>query len=210
MVLQPEDLFKLVMAIVAGGLVGVEREYHDKAAGFRTYCLIAAGAGLFTILSYRLGEGIDVRIATGIVSGVGFLGAGAILRDGNHIAGLTTAAGIWVTAALGMGMGGGQYLLAGGATGMVLVVMWLFPFISHRIKVLQDEHTYVITCDISAKQLAEMQGWIEKCDLKVKSFQREKSKDEMICSWDLAGRPAAHAAFAKRLFDDPHVKEFHV
>jgi putative Mg2+ transporter-C (MgtC) family protein len=207
MVLQPEDLLKLAMAILAGGLVGVEREYHDKAAGFRTYILISTGAALFTIMSFNLGQ--DIRIATGIVSGVGFLGAGAILRDGNHISGITTAAGIWVTAAIGMGMGGGQYVTTGAATVFVLMILWLFPRISHRIKTLQDERTYTVTCDISAKQLAEMQGWIEKCDLTVKSFERQKAKDEMICIWDLAGKRACHTAFVKRLFDDPHVKEFH-
>jgi putative Mg2+ transporter-C (MgtC) family protein len=206
----PEDALRLVLAVVVGGLVGFEREYRDKAAGFRTYILICTGAALFTLLSFRLGEGADVRIATGIVSGVGFLGAGAIMREGGKVAGITTAAGIWLTAALGMGMGGGQYLLVGVATALVLVVLWFFPAISHRIKTLADEKTYVVTTVVSNKKLAELQAQFEKCGLTVKTFQRAKKDDQMICTWDTTGKPACHDALVKKLFDDSQVTEFHV
>lgn len=205
----PEDALRLVLAVLVGGLIGFEREYRDKAAGFRTYILICTGSALFTLLSFRLGEGADVRIATGIVSGVGFLGAGAIMREAGKVAGITTAAGIWLTAALGMGVGGGQYVLVGVATTLVLVVLWLFPYISHRIKTLTDEKTYVVTCAASNKKLAELQALFSKCDLTVKSFQRAKKDDQMICTWDTTGKPACHEALVKRLFDDPQVNEFH-
>jgi putative Mg2+ transporter-C (MgtC) family protein len=206
----PEDALRLVLAVLVGGLVGFEREYRDKAAGFRTYILICTGAALFTLLSFRLGEGADVRIATGIVSGVGFLGAGAIMREGGKVAGITTAAGIWLTAALGMGLGGGQYTLVAAATALVLIVLWFFPFISHRIKDMTDEKTYVVTCAASNKKLAELQAMFAKCDLTVKSFQRAKKDDQMICTWDTTGKPACHEALVKRLFEDAQVTEFHV
>jgi putative Mg2+ transporter-C (MgtC) family protein len=191
----PEDALRLVLAVLVGGLIGFEREYRDKAAGFR-------------LLSFRLGEGIDVRIATGIVTGVGFLGAGAIMRDGVKVAGITTAAGIWLTAALGMGVGGGQYVLVAVATTLVLIVLWVFPFISHRIKDMTDEKTYIVTCPISNKKLADLQAQIGKCGLTVKSFQRAKKDDLMICTWDVSGKPACHEALVKRLFDDAQVSEF--
>jgi putative Mg2+ transporter-C (MgtC) family protein len=204
----PEDALRLVLAILVGGLVGFEREYRDKAAGFRTYILICTGAAMFTLLSFRLGEGADVRIATGIVTGVGFLGAGAIMREGGKVAGITTAAGIWLTAALGMGLGGGQYALVAVAATLVLIVLWVFPFISHRIKDMTDEKTYMVTCEVSNKKLAEMQALFSKCGLEVKSFQRAKKDDDMTCTWNVTGKPACHEALVKRLFDDPQVKEF--
>jgi putative Mg2+ transporter-C (MgtC) family protein len=206
----PEDALRLVLAVLVGGLVGFEREYRDKAAGFRTYILICTGAALFTLLSFRLGEGADVRIATGIVSGVGFLGAGAIMREGGKVAGITTAAGIWLTAALGMGVGGGQYTLVAAATTLVLIVLWFFPSISHRIKDMTDEKTYVVTCAASNKKLAELQALFPKCGLHVKEFQRAKKDDQMVCTWEVNGSLASHEALVKRLFDDPQVTEFHV
>ncbi|HQN43268.1 MAG TPA: MgtC/SapB family protein, partial [Anaerolineaceae bacterium] len=97
MYLQPEDLLKIVLAVLVGGLIGIEREYRDKAAGFRTLIFICVGAALFTILSVRLaGDKDPTRIAASIVTGVGFLGAGVILRDGGRVIGLTTAAAIWL------------------------------------------------------------------------------------------------------------------
>ncbi|MCJ7512079.1 MAG: MgtC/SapB family protein [Anaerolineales bacterium] len=102
MFLIPEDLLKLGLAVMAGGLIGIEREYRDKAAGLRTLIFICLGAALFTILSSRLaGDNDPTRIAAGIVAGVGFLGAGVILREGGRVVGLTTAAAIWHTTALG-------------------------------------------------------------------------------------------------------------
>jgi putative Mg2+ transporter-C (MgtC) family protein len=111
---QPEDLLKIILAVAAGGLIGMEREFRDKAAGFRTLIFICIGAALFTILSSALAPSSDPnRIAAGMISGVGFLGAGVILREGGRVTGLTTAATIWLTAAIGMALGGGKYMLAG-------------------------------------------------------------------------------------------------
>jgi putative Mg2+ transporter-C (MgtC) family protein len=109
------DLLKLLFACLAGGLIGVEREFRDKSAGFRTLILICLGATLFTMMSPRFAAiGDPGRIAAGIVSGIGFLGAGVILRDRGRIMGLTTAATIWMTAAIGMAIGG-QFLPRPGA-----------------------------------------------------------------------------------------------
>jgi putative Mg2+ transporter-C (MgtC) family protein len=123
-----EDATKLLFAIVLGGLIGVEREIRDKPAGFRTMILIAVGSTLFTIFSIRIaGQFRDpARIAAQIVTGVGFLGAGAILRGAGRITGLTTAASIWLVASVGIGIGMGEFTTATVATGMILVVLLLF------------------------------------------------------------------------------------
>ena len=120
-----ELIQRMLLAAAIGGLIGAERELRRKSAGFRTNILIALGAAIFTICSMTLAEGPadSTRISAQIVTGIGFLGAGAILRNRDGVHGLTTAAIVWVNAALGIAAGGGQYRLAiiGGA--IVLTVL---------------------------------------------------------------------------------------
>ena len=119
-----ETSFRLVTALVLGGVIGLEREFRAKDAGFRTHFLVALGAALFTIISqYGFGEGLrdSSRVAAQVVSGIGFLGAGLIVFQKNVVRGLTTAAGLWVTAAIGMACGTGLYWTALIVTLLVLV-----------------------------------------------------------------------------------------
>jgi putative Mg2+ transporter-C (MgtC) family protein len=123
-----ELIQRLLLAAAIGGLLGAERELRRKSAGFRTNILIALGAAIFTIASLTLGQGAGdpTRIAAQIVTGIGFLGAGTILRNHDGVHGLTTAATVWVNAALGVAAGGGQYrlaIIAGAITLGVLLVM---------------------------------------------------------------------------------------
>jgi putative Mg2+ transporter-C (MgtC) family protein len=108
-VFTPEDLIKVLIAVVIGGIIGMEREIHSKAAGLRTITLITIGATIFTILSEKFGDPSTSRIAANIVTGIGFLGAGVILFAEGKLKGLTTASSIWVAAALGMAVGVGEY-----------------------------------------------------------------------------------------------------
>ncbi len=119
-----EILIKVVLSLILGGALGMERQYHDKPAGYATNCLICLGATLFTILSQYMSEfgGDPGRIAAQIVTGVGFIGAGSILRDGNKISGLTTAAGVWLVAAIGMAVGYGEYILASLFAASILLI----------------------------------------------------------------------------------------
>jgi putative Mg2+ transporter-C (MgtC) family protein len=114
-----ELIQRLLLAAAIGGLLGAERELRRKSAGFRTNILIALGAAIFTVASLTLAPGVgdSTRIAAQIVTGIGFLGAGTILHSRDGVHGLTTAATVWVNAALGVAAGGGQYRLAiiGGA-----------------------------------------------------------------------------------------------
>jgi putative Mg2+ transporter-C (MgtC) family protein len=117
---------RLLLAAVLGGILGFEREMRHKSAGLRTNMLIAIGSALFTLMSYELaadGAGDPGRIAAQIVTGIGFLGAGAIMRTDAGIHGLTTAATIWVNAAVGVAAGGGEYHLALIATAVTLGVL---------------------------------------------------------------------------------------
>lgn len=121
------DILRLVAATAAGALIGFEREINDKPAGFRTNILICLGAAVFALLSERLAVPGDIadrtRIAAQIVTGVGFLGAGAIIQFRGNVIGLTTAATIWVVASVGMAFGGGAYLIGGVATVLVVGVL---------------------------------------------------------------------------------------
>lgn len=143
-----EFILRLLCAALLGGLIGLEREYRSKEAGFRTHFLVALGSALFMIVSaygfsdvvFTEGTRIDVsRIAAQVVSGIGFIGAGTIIfqKSENVVRGLTTAAGLWVTAAIGLACGGGMYALASIATLLVLLGLeafnfWLHWFDSHR------------------------------------------------------------------------------
>ena len=113
---------RVLIAAVLGALLGLEREWRGKEAGLRTNTLIAIGAALFTVMSSLMG-GDAGRIAAQVVTGVGFLGAGAIMRTGANVHGLTTAAMIWVNAAIGVAAGAGYIRLAAIVTGITLVAM---------------------------------------------------------------------------------------
>ena len=123
-----EIAVRLGLAMLLGGFIGFERRIADKPAGIRTMSLVATGAALFTVISIL---GFDVgdrgRVAAQIVTGIGFLGAGMIFRAGGGVRGLTTAASIWATAAVGMAIGSGLYIIGGIATILILVLLHLFP-----------------------------------------------------------------------------------
>ena len=208
MTISPEDVMKILLAVLAGGLIGIERELRDKAAGFRTLIFISVGACLFTILSAKLASGSDpTRIASNIVTGVGFLGAGVILRDGARVIGLTTAATIWLTAAVGLGIGGGQYLIAGVVVLAALVVLWLLPFVEHRIDNMREERKYEVVCAADAEKLAALEHTFRDCGLHIKTHSQVKDAGGMTCSWVASGSPAKHEQLTRILFADPELSE---
>lgn len=121
-----DTLLRLVLAGVAAGLLGLEREVHDKPAGTRTFMVVGIGACLFTVASERAFGGADdatSRVVAQIVTGVGFLGAGTIIQVKDRVEGLTTAAGIWSVAAVGMTFGFGLFVLGIGSTVVLLVAI---------------------------------------------------------------------------------------
>jgi putative Mg2+ transporter-C (MgtC) family protein len=205
----PEDILKLLLAIAAGGLIGAEREYRDKAAGFRTIIFICVGAALFTIFSLKLGGDQDpARIASNIVSGVGFLGAGAILFASGRVVGLTTASTIWLAAALGIGIGGGYYLISGAATVAALAVLWIFPVFEDWINKVHDTRTYEVVCPPDKDKLQEVESLFLESGLRVIRNKRMKSKSGTITVWYAAGGPGKHEQLVEKLLAHPDVREF--
>lgn len=129
-----EMVLRLVLAAVLGGLIGAEREWRGKVAGTRTHLLVALGAALMMLVSQHGfgGVGDPGRVAAQIVSGIGFIGAGAIMVDRHSVHGLTTAAGIWVAAGIGMTTAAGLYVLAVAATVISLVGLEVFGIFLFR------------------------------------------------------------------------------
>ena len=128
MPLELEMALRLLLAAVLGLLIGYERLHARKMAGMRTHALVCLGAALFTVASlYGFGAGADAaRVAAGVVAGIGFLGAGAIIRTGEGIVqGLTTASGIWAAAAIGLAAGAGMYIISVVAAAVVLLVLMI-------------------------------------------------------------------------------------
>lgn len=130
---------RLMVAMLLGGIIGIEREYRAKDAGFRTHFLVAMGSALFTVISqYGFGEALkdSSRVAAQVVSGIGFLGAGIIIFQKNMVRGLTTAAGLWVTAAIGMACGTGMYLVAAVTTALVLLGLEVLHFMIPQVGIV--------------------------------------------------------------------------
>jgi putative Mg2+ transporter-C (MgtC) family protein len=120
-------VLRLLLAAALGAVIGYQRERANKPAGMRTHILISLGSALFTVVSiFGFGDGVDVsRVAAGVVTGIGFIGAGVIFRGmrGDHVMGLTTAASVWVTAAIGLAAGAGMYLIATVVAAIAVLVL---------------------------------------------------------------------------------------
>ncbi len=145
MISEAELVIRIVLAVVFGAVIGLEREMHSKPAGLRTHAMVCLGACLFTIASIAFAMGTNSglvdpsRVAAGIVTGIGFLGAGAIFRDENKIRGLTTAADLWLVAAIGLAIGIGYYLAAAISTIVTLAVLYSGTIWKKRKKAKQKK-----------------------------------------------------------------------
>lgn len=205
-----EDLIKLGIAILVGGIVGAEREYRDKAAGFRTLILITVGSTLFTIFSLRMDPGFtQTRIAANIVTGIGFLGAGAIIREHGRIGGLTTAATIWLSAALGMGIGAGELSFVMISTLAIVVILLVFPRLEIWIDRIRESRTYRIT--ISTTNIEEIDAILEAleaCELQVYEHHQSKIGPTIVSTWHTIGSPKDHDKFVTAMLKDKKIEEF--
>jgi putative Mg2+ transporter-C (MgtC) family protein len=155
-----ESLLRLVLAAFLGGIVGLERELRHKTAGLRTNMFICFGAAMFTLLSFRFAEGSNdpTRIASSIIPGIGFIGAGSILHSRGSVSGLTTAATLFVVASIGMAAGGGEYLIAIFATIVILLALRVLGWAELRFNV----KTSLVGYAISSRHMEELFAEINK------------------------------------------------
>src|SRR5438270_9531931 len=155
MMLVSSSVARLLLAAALGGIIGLERAIHRKSAGIRTNMFICMGAAMFTILSNIIPDpsvGDRTRIASNIVQGVGFLGAGAILHAKGGVSGLTTAATIWVVASIGIAAGAGHYLLATFATLVILLALNLLGYVEAKLGL----KTYTLSYEVKGASAPEI------------------------------------------------------
>ena len=148
----PSYLIKIAISVIIGLVIGAEREYRGKPAGLRTLVFIAIGSTIFAILSTTIMSNSPDRILANIVTGVGFLCAGVIYKDENHVNGLTTAAVIWVTSALGATVGVGYFGLALSGMVLTMIVLWGFIPLQNFIDANNQTRQYKIVCAYSSSK----------------------------------------------------------
>lgn len=182
-----ETALQLIMSFFIGTAIGIEREYRSKAAGLRTMIMICLGSTLFMEISLAIGGSSPDRIASTIITGIGFLGAGVIFKDGLTITGITTATTIWITAALGMALGAGLYFIAFAGSLAILIVLLLFERISQFISRMHQERTYKITVRHPDGFIPSFEGEVKKLQLKYRKERDMKGKDAYIVLYQVTG-----------------------
>lgn len=202
-------IIKLILAVLIGGAIGAEREYRSKSAGFRTLTLICLGATIFTIFSqYIGGPGNPDRIASNIVTGIGFVGAGVVFKgDGtSKVNGITTAAMIWVTAALGVAIGAGCLWIAAISCGLILSVLFTFSLLEGWIDRVNQIRNYRIVCPFQNETLHRFELLFRDHHLKFRRTRQGKSSDNMISGeWVVQGSEQNHRHVIHELMRDPSV-----
>jgi putative Mg2+ transporter-C (MgtC) family protein len=203
-----EVIIRFVLALLWGAVVGAEREYRGKAAGFRTTIMISIGACFFTMMSIAIGghDNPD-RIASNIITGIGFLGAGVIFRGENRINGITTAATIWAVAAVGMGIGAGYYFAAGFASVIILFILIVLPYLQRMIDQINQTQMLTVRCmkipGIKEKFEAEMKA----AKLKVRVMKQIVDGEHLLFTWLLQGREKNITQFIEKFSHNPDVQK---
>ena len=173
------DVLKIGIAFVLGALLGIEREYRNKPAGFRTLIMITVGATVFTILSYRINSATPDRIAANIITGIGFIGAGVIFKEGLKVSGMTTAATIWMAAAIGMSVGYGAYYLAGGVTLLMLFILILLSRLEGVFEKMHQVKFYRISFMATDCSLEDLENKFTAIGLTFRKYKEAKNNNEI-------------------------------
>jgi putative Mg2+ transporter-C (MgtC) family protein len=205
-----EIIMQFLLAALWGGIVGLEREYRSKSAGFRTMIMISTGACFFTIMSKVIGYPNNPdRIASNIVTGIGFLGAGVIFRGGeNRVSGITTAATIWTVAAVGMGIGAQHYFAAASASVLIIFVLAILPYAENRIDKFSQTKTYIIQRNYADEIVHFYETIMKEHQLKFKKTNLVKQKDSVTITWEVRGSAKNHDAFCILVLNDEMVQRF--
>jgi putative Mg2+ transporter-C (MgtC) family protein len=205
-----ETLLRLGLALVVGMAIGLEREWREKAAGFRTITLVTVGSAMFVLAAGSGFVGTDrARIAAGVVTGIGFLGAGTILRERGEVIGLTTAATVWAACALGIGAAFGAYAVV--VAGAVVVLLVLVAF--NRVDVsdvASDVRRYEVTAPYSEERYAALTERFEDAGLSARRKSMARDGGDMVVVWEAFGGPDEHIAATRAFMDDPGISRFQV
>jgi putative Mg2+ transporter-C (MgtC) family protein len=201
-------ILRLVLSAIAGAIIGAEREYRNKSAGFRTLILISIGSCLFTIASMLIEEESKDRIASNIVTGIGFVGAGVIFKSETGVKGLTTAATVWVTAAIGMSIAGGFYVASAVAAGLVMIVLYLFSFVGRRLETMNLQLVYKISFVKGHAADKQYEEFMESNKMSFTCARRARSGENLQFLYNVKGSQDRHNKLLAKLTNDPNVTEF--
>ena len=198
-----ELLAQLVLAMLLGGAIGIERELSGKPAGLRTNILICVGAMLFTVLSMKLaaGRGDPGRVAAQILTGVGFIGAGTILHTRGSVTGLTSAATIWVVSAIGMAVGTAAYLEAVGTTLLVMIVLAGLGFVESFIARRAIHSRLTIHASPATGTLEDLETLVRRTGLDLLRVESRRENVDLVIEFELRG--------PKRLHDQARIAVLH-
>ena len=204
-----EIIIRFLLAVLWGGIIGAEREYRSKSAGFRTMIMISLGACFFTIISKIIGAPNNAdRIASNIVSGIGFLGAGVIFRGENRINGITTAATIWVVAAVGMGIGAGYYFASACSSVFMILILALLPYLERYIDTLNQAKKYSVLVVYQKDSIEKIETVFTTCKVNYRLVRTNKTEDKINLEWDIQAHKKLHVKIAQALMENPDILEF--
>jgi putative Mg2+ transporter-C (MgtC) family protein len=190
-------------------MIGIEREIHDKPAGLRTNILICMGSTLFMSVSTQIAaltNSDPTRIAAQIISGIGFLGAGAVLHSHGFVVGLTTAATIWVVAGIGMALGGGMYTVAVFATAMSLATLYFMSFVESKIQYRRSYNYLLVVTDLH-QALTSINKVLHESSASATSFTFKKKTSHYHVGFDLLASRETNLKIIQQLSAIPEITE---
>ncbi|CAN5371882.1 hypothetical protein BH10BAC4_BH10BAC4_19280 [soil metagenome] len=203
-----EFAWRLLISFCIGSAIGFEREYRSKAAGLRTMIMICLGSTIFTELSIVISPSSPDRIASTIVTGIGFLGAGVIFKDGLTISGITTATTIWISAALGMAVGAGEYFIAVFGMVGVLIVLAVFEKFQYLLERLHQSRSYRIRFDKNEVDEKKLEILMNVSGLVIRKKRELKDHDVVIMVYEVSGKEKLLNEFNLGLRNSDLVKAF--
>ena len=206
-----EEAAQVSVAFIIGAVIGLEREFRSKPAGFRTMILICVGSCLYTILSKEIGGATTDRIASNIVTGIGFIGAGVIFKEGITVNGLTTAALIWVTAALGMSIGYHNYPLAIVVSAMVVIALFVLEPVQRFINRFHKVKDYKIrTVELGRNFRSELEDFFKSHGLTFRCMKFIKDNNDAVYIYRISSPDRNYDLVNQFLLIHKEVKSFDV
>jgi putative Mg2+ transporter-C (MgtC) family protein len=206
-----EEAGQVSFAFIIGAVLGLEREFRSKPAGFRTMILISVGSCLYTILSKEAGAGSADRIASNIVTGIGFIGAGVIFKEGISVNGLTTAALIWITAALGMAIGYHNYPLAIVVSAIVVIALFVLEPVQRFINRFHKVKDYKIrTVELGKDFQNDLEGFFRSHKLTFRCMKFVKDNNDAVYLYRISSPDRNYDLVNQFLLNHKEVKSFDV
>lgn len=199
------DLIKIGLSIFFGGILGLERQYKHKTAGFRTVILICLGSALFTLVAQNGGTNVNANVITGI----GFIGAGVIFKDGFTVSGLTTAAVIWIAAAIGVATGTGDYTLSLIATALTIIILSVFSKIEDYINRVHSKKTFALVFnDANFDHVRMFESMAQENQLVSERISINKKDNNLQALIEVTGHQDNISKLNEQLVVSPLVKSF--